>query len=134
MIREDRFMLSRKQYAVDLDSLIVEEKRESCRAQVTAVWYRRRQGVTIACYGSLWDYQDSEPATAVEFLERHTDGRYGGAYVGRWDGENYWSERPQSSGVRELHLAVLRPMLEDYPVIPDGYSAWWTFQPPRKGA
>jgi hypothetical protein len=25
------------------------------------------------------------------------------------------------------HLAVLRPMLENCPVIPDGYDGWWRF-------
>ena len=28
-------------------------------------------------------------------------------------------------------IAILRPMLADYPTIPDGYDGWYTFQPRR---
>lgn len=131
MIREDRFVLSRKQFAVDLSSMVVEE-HSWYWARVHAVWYRRRRGVTVACLGELRGNLDSAPADAADFLERYTDGRYGGDCWGRWDGERYWGA--QEPEVMAGHLAVLRPILADYPVIPDGFDGWYTFQPPRKGA
>lgn len=127
MIREDRFLISRKPYAVDLGGLRVTE-HEGCSptAYLTAVWFRRRQGVTVSCIGHLWDIQDPAPRDAAEFLARHDDGRYGGTCEGRWDGESYWGNVTLAE--QERHLAILRPMLANYPTVPDGYDGWWTFQ------
>jgi hypothetical protein len=27
----------------------------------------------------------------------------------------------------EQHLKILRPMLANYPALPDGYDGWWRF-------
>jgi len=121
MRREERFILSHRPYAVDLSSLRV----DGTYARVDAVWFRRRQRVTVACIGYLWDYQRPVPHIAMEFLDRHDDGRYGGKCEGRWDGERYWGA--QDPDVIERHLAILRPMLANFPTIPDGYDGWWTF-------
>lgn len=139
MIREDRFLISRKPYAIDLTSLQVGEPTESCHywAMVNAVWFRRhskgygddRRIITVACIGTLRNLQDDKPADARGFLAAYTDGRYGGDCQGRWDGENYWgAQKPE---VIEEHLAILRPMLANYPTLPDGYDGWWTFQVAR---
>ncbi|KIF66239.1 hypothetical protein HY68_36630 [Streptomyces sp. AcH 505] len=130
MIREDRFLISRRPYAIDLGSLRTAKKdrRDGSSfyfGRINAVWFRRKQGVTVACVGTLWDFQDTEPADGTEFVTRHDDGRYGGDCDGRWDGENYWGA--QKLDVIEAHLAVLRPMLANYPAIPDGYNGWWKF-------
>lgn len=132
MIREERFLLSRKQYAADLSSMTVDEGERWHWVHIKAVWYRRRRGVTVACIGELRDRQDSVPMDAVEFLERYTDGRYGGDCWGRWDGERYWGA--QEPAVMAAHLALLRPMLKGYPMALPGFDGWWTFQPPRKEA
>lgn len=130
MRREDRFVMSRRPYAVDLSSLRTKEHKRPDgttygHGRIGAVWFRRRSGVTAACVGHLWDYQDSVPKDAAEFLERHTDGRHGGDCAGRWDGENYWgSQKPDT--IAE-HLGLLRPMLAAFPEIPDGYDGWWRF-------
>jgi hypothetical protein len=130
MIREDRFLISRRPYAVDLSSLKLQEHTRDNGTHfysggITAVWYRRRRGVTVACVGSLWDFQDAAPADGIEFLARHDDGRYGGSCAGRWDGENYWGAQKPSE--IEEHLTLLRPMLDSYPAIPPGYDGWWRF-------
>lgn len=44
---------------------------------------------------------------------------------GRWDGDRYWGA--QEPEVMEHHLALLGPMLADYPTIPAGYDGWWTY-------
>ncbi|MET8766352.1 hypothetical protein [Streptomyces sp. NPDC004658] len=136
MIREDRFLISRKPYAIDLTSLRGHRSPTPqgrnpyyFDGRINAVWFRRRKGVTVACVGTLWDLQHPEPTDARQFLEQHDDGRYGGDCEGRWDGERYWgAQEPEIIGA---HLSLLRPMLANYPAIPPGYDGWWTFQPAR---
>lgn len=140
MRREDRFVMSHKPYAVDLSSLDIErctgyQGREYFRGVIQAVWFRRRRRggfgpngavVTVACVGTLWDSQDALPRNGREFLGCHDDGRYGGHCTGRWDGTGYWgAEEPD---VRDGHLALLRPMLDNFPAVPDGFDGWWTFR------
>ncbi|WP_188188005.1 hypothetical protein [Nonomuraea sp. SYSU D8015] len=130
MIRDNRFLVSRRPYAVDLSSLrgTLEPRHDGTtyyRGRIDAVWYRRRRGVTVACIGTLWDSQDEQPADAVQFLERHTDGRYGGDCDGRWDGTSYWGNSTLEQ--QHQHLAVLRPMLANYPELPPGWDGWWRF-------
>lgn len=124
MIRDDRFVLSRRQFAVDLNSLDTHSPRR--RLEVTAVWFRRRRGITIACLGLLWDFQQRTPVDALEFLAAHDDGRYGGDCRARWDGKGYWGidDRPEAQAE---NLALLRPMIDGYPAAPRGFDGWWRF-------
>lgn len=123
MRRIDRCVLAHRPYALDMDSLRVDDHGVA----MDAVWFRRRRGVTVACIGHLWDIQRPAPISGLEFLERHDDGRYGGRCEGRWDGVGYWgAEAPE---LVQAHLRVLQPMLHGYPNVPDGYDGWWTFKP-----
>lgn len=138
MIREDKFLISRKPFAIDLATVTLGATerdgvfwlRGSCRA----VWYRRKNGVTRACLGSLslwaqWLHEAPDLSSPEAMLRNNLDGRHGGNTEARWDGTGYWgSEEP---AVQEQHLAVLRPMLDNYPSLPEGYDGWWTFQEPR---
>lgn len=134
MRRETRFVMSHRSYAVNLSSL----REERGFFYVDAVWFRRRPRgrnrdmITVACIGNLHTIQRPAPATALEFVERYDDGRWGGHCEGRWDGAGYWgSEDPD---VTAKHLAVLRPMLNGYtadpknPALPAPFEGWWTFQ------
>jgi hypothetical protein len=133
VIRETRFLISRRPYAIDLGSLRGSIQatgpgataRTYYQGRIDAVWFRRRKSVTVACVGTLWDLQDDEPVNAVAFLARHTDGRYGGDCDGRWDGAHYWGA--QEPAEIQRHLDLLQPMLAAYPAIPDGYDGWWRF-------
>ncbi|CAM5263369.1 hypothetical protein [Streptomyces badius] len=136
MDRTDRFLISRKPYAVDLNSLRghrtdTPQGRNPYYfdGRINAVWFRRRHGVTVACIGDLWDLQHPAPADARQFLEQHHDGRHGGDCHGRWDGDSYWGNVTLEE--QQRHLTILQPMLADYPAIPDGYDGWWTFRGAR---
>lgn len=136
MIREDRFVLSHRPYAVDLASFrtvdpnngggLTAEPSEWTWARINAVWFRRRRGLTVACVGDLCDLQRPAPTDAAEFLARHDDGRYGGDCRSRWDGNRFWSAT-QNPAIHAAHLALLKPMLAAYPAIPGGYQGWWRF-------
>lgn len=129
MIREDKFRISKRPYAVDLDSLKVTRTQggRSHWVKINAVWFRRRPGVTVACVGHLWDLlsEACPEASTNDVLAWMNDGRYGGTCEGRWDGESYWgAQRPEEI---ERHLGLLRPMLENYPEVPPNYDGWWIF-------
>jgi hypothetical protein len=130
MIRDTRFLISHKPYAVDLTSLRTQEHTRPDSShfysgRINAVWFRRRRGETVACIGTLWDFQNTSPADGPAFLAAHDDGRHGGDCDGRWDGTSYWGNVTLEQ--QEQHLAILRPMLANYPAIPDGYDGWWRF-------
>lgn len=139
MIREDKFLISRRPYAVDLSSWKNPWHPSQWNGEpppgsrmgywsgsIDAVWFRRRQGVTMACYGNLWDFQNEEAADVHAWLAAHQDGRYGGNAVGRWDGSGYWGSQVTLEEQNE-QLAILRPMLANFPEIPDGHDGWWRF-------
>jgi hypothetical protein len=123
--RSDKFLISKRPYAVDLSSLRTTNRASYYDCRITAVWFRRRRGDTVACIGTLWDFQDELPATGIEMLERHDDGRYGGNCAGRWDGTGYWGAEELDK--QAAHLEILKPMLEHYPATPEGFDGWWTF-------
>lgn len=131
MHREDKFVLSHRPYAVDLSSFRIDEIRTGYRgeyacASVNAVWFRRKNGVNQAVVGELWDAQDVIPKDAVQFLEQHEDGRYGGRPFARWDGTSFWcaGQDPEENA---WYLELLKPMLADFPAVPVGYDGWWRF-------
>jgi hypothetical protein len=134
MIRDEKFVLSRRPYAVDLDSLTTSESANSSSvyATVRAVWFRRRRSHystgpmrTVACIGYLREYQPP-PRDAQHFLKEMNDGRYGGHCEARWDGETLWAPEA-TEAQRQEFLAVLEPMLKNYPEVPPGFDGWWHF-------
>lgn len=137
MIKEEKFLISHKPFAINLSTVTLEAGEHrgaywlggSCQA----VWYRRKNGTTYACLGYLHLWAQglrTEPdlSSPEAMLGNDLDSRYGGDPAGRWDGENYWgSQKPFEQA---LHLMLLEPMIEYYPMVPDGYDAWWTFRTP----
>ncbi|MCX4826664.1 hypothetical protein OG883_44290 [Streptomyces sp. NBC_01142] len=138
MIREARFLISRKPFAIDLSTVTAEQVKHgdsdpyyNLSGQADALWIRRQKGVDRACIGtlSLFRHYLSEPVNLDDphaILTADLDGRYGGECHGRWDGSRYWGA--QEPALMEQHLAVLRPMLENHQNPPSGYDGWWTFQ------
>jgi hypothetical protein len=138
MIRETRFLISRKQFAINLDSVQGDQHprgdRHAYSGTANAVWYRRQNGITRACIGTLGLRSHYLPrpldlCDAIDILTADLDGRYGGDCHGRWDGQSYWGNVTLEQ--QEQHLAILRPMLANYPDMPAGYDGWWTFQAQR---
>jgi hypothetical protein len=134
VIREEKFLISKRPYAVRLDSLRARWHESAGAAgggfwdcRIDAVWFRRRRGETVACSGELWDYQDVEPADGRAFLEAHTDGRYGGTTEARWDGSGLWSNGLDLVNER-FCLNILRPMLANFPAVPPEHDGWWRFE------
>lgn len=134
MIREDRFLISRKPYAVDLSTVTAESAYRYdaywLEGECLAVWFRRKNGTTYACLGALalWAHRlrhEPDTSSPEAILRNDLDSRYGGDTHGRWDGERYWgSQKPFEQA---LHLTVLEPMLANYPELPPGHSGWWRF-------
>jgi len=134
VIREDRFLISNKPFAIDLATVGGEQHERGDRwafsGQAAAVWFRRQGGTTRACIGTLglWSHYLTEPVNLDDpaaILTADLDGRYGGDCHARWDGESYWGN--VTLDVQEQHLSVLRPMLATYPAIPTSYDGWWRF-------
>lgn len=134
MIRDPRFLISSKPFAIALDTVTGTQHprgdKHAFSGRATALWYRRKAGVTRACIGELglWSHYLSEPLDLNDphaILSADLDGRYGGDCHGRWDGERYWgAQEPEAMAA---HLAVLRPMLAAYPELPAGHDGWWRF-------
>ena len=138
MHRTDRFRTA-GMYAVNLATLTaaiepwhnhVGDDTYALTGTVDALWFRRKHATTRACLGRLrlrnlgmTDPVDVTDPRAV--LAADLDGTYGGDCHGRWDGTHYWGASEPATV--EAHLAVLRPMLEHYPAVPDGYEGWWHF-------
>lgn len=135
MFREDQFLISRKPFAIDLSTVTVECTHQHdaywLSGHCLAAWYRRKNGTTYACLGTLrlWAHrlrEEPDVSSPEAILGNDLDSRYGGDPDGRWDGERYWgSQKPMEQA---LHLTFLEPMLANYPALPDGYDGWWTFQ------
>jgi hypothetical protein len=125
MRRTDKFLISKRPYAIDPSTLWSRNTGTRWHVRVNAVWFRRKAGGLGAYIGTLWDIQEEEPRTALEMVERHVDGRYGGDTQGRWNGSSYWGTGTLDDQV--AHLKILRPMLAGFPEIPPGFDGWWTF-------
>jgi hypothetical protein len=134
VIRTEKFLISKNLFAVNLDT--VEPKPFEVRGETylegkaDAVWFRRKNGTTRACLGTLrlWSHRLTEPLDLNDpraVLSVRMDGTHGPLCLGRWDGERYWGA--EHVNIVDQHLAVLIPMLKAYPSIPPGYDGWWRF-------
>jgi hypothetical protein len=131
VIREEKFLISRAPYAVNLDSLKVEERGADSRrpyfhGRIAAAWFRRKSGVLTSHIGTLWDSQYERPADAAAFLNAHDDGRYGGDCIARWDGKSFWGNVTLDE--QSNYLGILAPMLNNFPEVPRGFDGWYTFK------
>lgn len=133
MIREDKWVLSRNQYAVNLASLKLgpaEPRFDGTLmawCTIEAVWYRRKDGVLRACIGYLHEIVTPPVTDAREFLASFDHDPWGGHCDGRWDGDSYYSHDGSVPAVQAEHRTILEPMLASVPLIPPSYDGWWRF-------
>lgn len=136
MRREDTFVQSHRPYAIDLSTVTGEQHQRGDRVffsgEAHAVWYRRQNGVTRACVGTLKLWSHTLPRLLdlddpFDVLSADLDGRYGGDTRSRWDGSKFWSA-DQDPDVHAADLALLKPMLDGFPAAVDDYDGWWTYQ------
>ncbi|SRR5579859_2636904 len=130
MIRENRFVFSKGQYAVAPETFDFQlSETGTCgRFSIQAVWYRGTKAAPKACIGYLWTYDTIWLSDWRSFLSNaFHDGRYGGHSLGRWDGTSYFAHGGSVPEVQDAHMAILGPMLENMPVIPASYDGWWRF-------
>jgi hypothetical protein len=132
----DRFVMSHRPYAVDLSSWrrgewqMAHDGHRYADQEMTAIWFRRKQGVTVAHLGTLWDHSDAD--NAADMLRLHDDGRYGGNWIAAWDGERCWTQNPAPKTDLDRHAEVLDAALVRLlcdKTTPEGYDdGWWTFR------
>jgi len=135
VIREDKFVLSKRQYAVDISTLkegrkpFVNGRGETWYCySVRAVWFRPRPHLQIAACAGFLVNSTLGPCDSVEdFLARYRDGRYGGDCRARLVRGKYW-DCDQDPALGAGRYTLLCGMLDNYPIVPDGYNAWWRFE------
>jgi hypothetical protein len=119
--RTDRFVISKRPYAVRLDAF---RPRGAGLVAAEAVWFQRKNGTTGACLGVLWGsvYEYDEMPSVRTWLDG-LDTRYGGDCWARWNGTDLWA--PGDWTAAQERQAFLEKMLDAYPAIPEGYDGWW---------
>jgi hypothetical protein len=141
VIKLDKLLITKRPFAFDLSSFVVkggrsaylgpppQVKHEMWEHTIHGVWFRRKKGRIAACRGTIyahrWQGAIKDP---LEFLASYRDGGSGGYTAARWDGESYWGIGPDATLARQQeNLLILRPMLENYPEVPQGYDGWYQF-------
>jgi hypothetical protein len=136
MIREQRFVMSKHQYALNLDSIDM-ESFEGGRGGIfwsfhlRAAWFRRTGRGYRGCMGTLRgclpDFEVYSGGTD-RILRAFKDGRHGGDCHAHYDGRLFWQKEPQSWEAICGQFYFLRAMREGTPHIPEGYDGWWRFE------
>jgi hypothetical protein len=123
MERAPKFTVSGNLYAVN-PATFTRTARGKCL--IDAVWYRRKEGVTYASIGRLWDF------SGVESWRSFVDGIrtriYGPSSLARFGPDGLWTPQAVTAVEAARLTLLLSPMLTDVPTIPDGYDGWWRFR------
>jgi hypothetical protein len=148
LLRTDRFVLSRKPYAVALGEdgfahptpygrFTTPRGTTHTFAQVDVLYVRRTRGVLgvhLGTLSALFDVVGDRPITWERFVSDYDDARFGASPVARWTGVSLWTPEPVSEERREHLLSVLRPayalmapQVEDKKPVqaPSGWDGWW---------
>lgn len=139
--RLDKFVISKKPYAIDRDSFEVNLASTSgasdpqlvmWKYKIQAIWFRKRSNGRLAAFsgtlsslstnrngGTEWSLED--------FIAKFDEARYGGDPWGCWDGKGAWWSKTAADDyeLQQELLSEYKSMLENYPNIPDGYDGWY---------
>lgn len=136
MIRATRLAVSRPTYAFRPETWRADPA--GSRFVVDAVWFRRKDGRTLAAMGEYHPMvmlRDAEPTDGMygSWIAAADDNRYGGDHHASWDGTALLcTDMPAiTPKVAAERTAFLTAMLDGFPDPPPGYDGWWTF--PRGG-
>lgn len=123
--------ISTRVYAINIKAMqtgevhSTDDGRLICWYKIPAVWYKRKDGVTYACYGEI--HAISEKGKSFKQLLADDSLRYITPIVylvGRYDGKTFWGETDLDKQRRIIKL--LKPMLKEIPSVPLGYSGWYS--------
>lgn len=132
----EKFNFSAFFYAVDFTSLSTKNVSSRPlqplhRVSYPAVWFKRKNGVTTAVKGYLWDYVENvdmnDHAAVEEEFKTNFDGRYGGHAQFRWDGANMWAPEQDFTTVAATQQE-LDQYLTAFPAIPTNYTGWYSIK------
>lgn len=140
MIEVPKFAISKRLYAVKPDSFTAttgtgppnhDPSSTLVRDQVSAIWFRRKNGALAIHYGTLWDYiirplEAANSETLDDFIHDYKGARYGGNTICTWNGTSFWgSDSSISRATEDGLIAMLDPMLSDFPNVPYGWLGWF---------
>lgn len=149
MIRMERYVHSRRPYAVRLSTFEVERTEwewqgamhVSWRLRIRAGWHRGKVAAPETCLGWLtwttsddpWRHFDPKDIlqrdlAAEDAVKAYADGRYGGTCIAKSTGRGLWFADVTSPRVLQGMREELTEIADAFPQPPAGYSGWWTFQ------
>lgn len=133
-IINERFVPSKKNYAINWDSFTITDNRELTpgnfvvSAFADAIWATKKKGVSYISKGVLHSTFYMLPFNhnfgIKEFCEKF-DSRYGGDHVCVWDGEIMTTKSPIPLQKMVEYSQILDPVIENLPNVPQGYEGWY---------
>lgn len=123
MIKQsDTFSHNKFFYAIDFSSIHLDDGI----TRVNAVWFKEtKEGIRSVSQGTIWNAQNGN-LNVQKFIEAFRSS-YGGSTEIKWDGKKVWAPRMDYEIVNQ-RLALLKPMLENFPAIPDQYEGWFSIK------
>lgn len=125
--RTERPVVSRTPYAIDRSSA----RQAEFWWTVDALWLGRKNGRTTVMFGTLNLYPErngSRPACLEDALAV-ADGRYGGAWHAKFDGEHLLVNPtfPLTPAEQAKLIARLEQALDSFPAPPVEFDGWFRF-------
>lgn len=119
-IQLDRFVPSKKNYAINWDSF--GEIRENFYS-VDAIWAFKRKGEMFVSSGRITTYNRNE--LTIEEFQESFDNRYGGSPTCTWDGVYMTTQQTIPLDEMVELSKTLNPILANLPEVPEGYDGWY---------
>lgn len=119
-IIEERFIPSKKNYAINWDSF---KKIRDNSYSVDAIWAFKKKGELYVSSGRITTYDINE--LTIEDFKESFDSRYGGSPTCTWDGVYMTTQQTIPLDEMVELSKTLDPILANLPEIPDGYDGWY---------
>ena len=125
MIKSDKFTISTRNYAFKEGSL---RPYHQSNDWYNGWWvmdvfcYKKKDGKTAACFGQVHVIEKTDNFTEEEFIKKYR-ATYGPDMLASWNGADFIGTSNYESIVQ--YVEKLRPILRNYPEIPNGYKGWY---------